>query len=473
MDHDRTRRDFLKKASLLGAGAAAFPSLNVIGANEKVRVAVIGVGGRGSGHVRSFKGMKDVDVVAVCDPDTRHMAKFGDFAEQRQDYRDVLDMKDVDAVVIAAPNHWHAAATVFACQAGKHVYVEKPLSHSIWGGQQMAKAARKYKRVVQAGTQQRSCPAPNAAGADLRAGKYGKIKWVHCMKLNKRNSIGLVEQAQPVPNHIDYNLWAGPAPKTPVMRKRFHYDWHWQWNWGDGEMGNWAVHYIDDLCNMLEWKKGANSIVSAGGRFVWRDNGQTPNMEFALMEHDGLPVVVEIRDLPYSSERGSKDSYMGRRGGNIIQCEDAVIKIARGGGAAYDKSGKKIKDYGGNGGRAHAGNFIAAVRDGDSSQLNAPVEGGVLSSLICQQANISYRLGKQAGVKQVQKAMKDHPDALDTIKSVVSQLNRNNADLSGMQLGPKLSFDVDSERFVGENAAAANAFLRYDMRKEFAIPEKV
>jgi len=467
------RRGFLKRSTLWGAGIMAAPSINVLGANERVNVAVIGVGGRGGGHVHHFNNQKNVEVVAVCDADTKHMDKFENIANKHQDYRDVLDMKDVDAVVIASPNHWHAAATVFACQAGKHVYVEKPLSHSIWGGQQMEKAAKKYKRIVQAGTQQRSCPAPNAAGADIRAGKYGKVKWVHCMKLNKRAPIGLVKKPQPVPDHIDYNLWAGPAPKTPVMRERFHYDWHWQWNWGDGEMGNWAVHYIDDLCNMLAWKHAPTSVITAGGRFVWKDNGNTPNMEFSLMEHNGMPIVVEIRDLPHSSGRGSPGVYMGRRGGNIIQCEDAVIKIARGGGAAFDNNGKKIKDYPGNGGRGHASNFIDAVRSGNSSDLNAPVEGGVLSSLICQQANISYRLGKKASIDQIRQSMKDHEDALNTIESVTQQIERNDGELSKMRLGPKLEFDKNSEKFVGANSDAANAFLRYEMREEFAIPETV
>jgi len=467
------RREFLKSSIGIGAGLALAPSINVLGANDRVRIGVIGVGGQGSHHMNQFGKLPDVDIVAVSDPDITRMQKFGDSVKQIQDFRDLLELPDIDAVVIASPNHWHAPMTVAACQAGKDVYVEKPLSHSIWGGKQMAAAAAKYDRVVGAGTQQRSCPAPNAAGEDIRAGKYGAIKWIHCQVFNLRDPIGLVSEPQAVPGHIDYNLWAGPAPMTPVMRKNFHYDLHWQWNWGDGEFGNWAVHYLDDLCNMLKWETPPTSALSAGGRFVWKDNGETPNMQFVLMERDGVNIVVETRNLPISPERKAAPVYLGRRHGNIIQCEHGVVKIARGGGAAYDNDGKEIKKYPGNGGRGHHRNFIDAVKSRRKQDLAAPVEGGVLSALICQQGNISQRLAKQATLEEVRANMKQHEDALATIDAVTKQLNDNSADLGQMQMGPKIVFDVEKGRFVGENAAAANKLARYEMRKEFAIPEEV
>ena len=470
--HRIGRRDFIKSSLALGAGVAVAPSIGVLGANERINMALIGAGGRGRGLFNQFNGMDNVSVTAVSDPDISLMNRV-DAEVRHQDYRKILEMDDIDAVIIASPNHWHAASTVQACQAGKHVYVEKPLTHCIWEGGKMVEAARKYDRIVQSGTQQRSCPSVQAVGADLRAGKYGRVKWIHCMQLSVRQPIGLVSEPQPVADHIDYNLWAGPAPMTPVMRQRFHYDWHWQWNWGDGEMGNWGVHYMDDLCSMFAWDKAPTSVVSGGGRFVWKDNGETPNMHFALMEHGGIPIVIEIRNLPMSTERNAPPVYMGRRGGNIIQCEDAVIKIARGGGAAFDNEGNQIERYQGNGGRGHDRNFVEALRSGRVSDLHAPVEGGVLSSMICQQANISYRIGSTASIDEVRASMRHHEDALNTVEEVVKQVEANDGDLQQMQLGPKLNFDADAERFVGENSSEANKYLRYEMRPEFAIPDNV
>ncbi len=473
------RRDFVRGAATVGAGLMVLPTDRILGANDRINMAVIGTGGRGSGHVRSFHGKKNVAVVAVSDADEKRMARSvskikGDTVAQHQDLRKVLDMKDVDAVCIATPNHWHAPCAILACQAGKHVYVEKPVSHCIWEGRKMVEAAKKYKRIVQGGTQQRSCPAPNACGADLRAGTYGKIKWVHCMKLNLRGSIGKVDKPQKVPDEVDYNLWAGPAPMTPVMRKRFHYDWHWQWNWGDGEMGNWCVHYLDDLVNMLDWTEAPTSTVCAGGRFVWDDNGQTPNVQFALMEHKGMNVVAEIRDIRIAKDKKGPGVYMGSRGGNMIMCEDALIKISRGGGKAYTPDGKKkIKDYKGNGGRGHRRNFIDCIRSGKSEDLNTPIESGHLSTLVCHMNNIAWRIGKTASIDQVKAAMKDHEDALNTIESVVKQISANDGDLGKMALGPQLTFDPKTEQFTGENAAAANEYLRYEMRKEFAVPDRI
>ena len=249
--HSLTRRKVLGAAAV-GAACTVVPG-TVLGANDRVNVGVIGTGGKGGSHAKAFSKMDGVAVVAVCDADKGRMAKAPDKARKHQDLRRLLDMKEIDAVVIATPNHWHSLAAILACQAGKHVYVEKPISHCIWEGRKMVEAARKYKRVVQAGTQHRSCPATIACAKDVQAGKYGKVLWAHCSKLGARSPIGKVSGPQSPPESVDYELWAGPAPKTPVMRRKFHYDWHWQWNWGDGEAGNWGPHYVDDLRHILGW----------------------------------------------------------------------------------------------------------------------------------------------------------------------------------------------------------------------------
>jgi len=486
-----SRRRFLKRSLAATAGsyaalssvAALMPS--VLGANDEIRVAVAGIRGRGNGHINHFQSLPGVKVVALCDPDKKVLAermgqvkeKYGTDVKGDVDIRKILDLKDVDALVIAAPNHWHSLMTIWACQAGKDVYVEKPVSHSIWEGRKMVEAARKYNRIVQAGTQQRSCPATIEAARDIQADKYGKVLWVHCSKLGARGPIGKVTEPQPVPENIDYNLWAGPAPMTPVMRKQFHYDWHWQWNWGDGEMANWGVHYLDDLHHILGWKDIPNKVIAAGNRFAWDDNGQTPNMHFALLHYDELPVVIDIRNLPDPERRGGKSGavYLGSRGGNHIQCEAGYIRISRGGGWFYDNDGKRVHQYKGNGGSGHAQNFIDAMRSRRRQDQAAEIAVGHQSTAICHQANMAWRAGAEASVDEVRENMKSHEDALNTLKDMLEQLDGNSVDLAKepFVLGPALTYDRASERYVGPNAAKANRYVKCSYRNPFVVPENV
>lgn len=471
------RRVFLKRAAGVGAGLTVLPSGGVLGANDRVNVAVAGVNGRGKGHVGRFDNMKNVKVIAICDPDTEVLesrSKYAEDAKLVQDYRQVLEMKDLDALVIATPNHWHSPMAIAACQAGKHVYVEKPVSHCIWEGRQMCNARKKYNRVVQAGTQQLSCPAPKECGEDIRSGKYGKVKWIHCLKMHNRGSVGKRDRPMRIPGHIDYNLWAGPAPMDPIYRDKFHYDWHWNLKWGDGEMGNWAVHYTSDLCYMMGWTEAPDSVMAAGGRFRWDDAANAPNMLFAMMEHKGIPLTVEIRDLTISKDSKSRAHYMGYRGGNIIMCEKALIKIGRGGGKAYTPDGKEtIKQYYGNGGDGHGENFIDAIRANDHGKLNAPIEGCHLSTVICHQATISYLVGKKVSADEIRANINDYDDIKRTAEQQLGQIEANGGDMNAITLGPKLKFDPKTEKFVGNNSAEANKLLRYEMRKEFAVPERV
>ncbi len=416
------RRGFLKGTAAATAGSyAALSSFDlmpsVLGANEQIRVAVAGIKSRGGAHVNDFNEIEGVKVVALCDPDKQILEQgvagfkrkynVGDADIQGYaDVREVLDRKDVDALVIAAPNHWHSLMTVWACQAGKHVYVEKPVSHSIWEGRKMVEAARKYNRIVQAGTQHRSCPAVQEAGRDIRAGKYGKVQWVHCSVLHARASIGKVTEPTPVPAGIDYNLWAGPAPMTPLMRKELHYLWHWFWalgRRGDGELG-------DPLSGRRAAHAGVDGRADEGRRggqpVSWDDDGQTPNVHFALMDYDGLPLVVDIRNLPDPKRRGGQQGalYQGSHGGNYIQCEGGSVRISRGGGWFHDNDGKRVYQYKGTGGSGHSNNFINAVRSGRREDLAAEIEVGHYGTTICHQANVAWRAGKEATVDQVRES---------------------------------------------------------------------
>jgi len=466
-----SRRKFIKRSVAASAIYSLVPH-TVLGANERVNIGVIGTGSMGGGHCGRFN--KDgSQVIAVSDADVNRMGKVPG-AVQHQDLRKLIDMKDIDAVVIATPNHWHSLAAIWSMQAGKHVYVEKPVSHNIWEGRKMVEAARKYKRVCQAGTQQRSCPAPQSAAQDIKDGKYGKVLWAHCSKLGSRAPIGKLTAPVPPPEGVDYNLWAGPTPMAPVMRTKFHYDWHWQFNWGNGEMGNWGVHYLDDLRHILGWDDVPSNVISVGNRF-WDDNGNTPNMLFSVMEHRGVKVVVDIRNLP--GDKGGKGGavYLGSRAGNYIMCEKGYIKIARGGGAGYDLDGERVAHYKGDGGSTHAANFINAVKTGDNSSLAAEIEVGHQSTAMCHLANIAWRIGSAQPVEEIRSSLKGNEDAVNTLESVLAQLKFNQLDLAKFPLiaGPKLTYDNKAEQFTGAHADLANHYLRSAGRNEFVVPEKV
>jgi len=469
-----SRRNFLMSAAATGAAASFFPG-RVLGANERVNIGIIGMGGKGTAHFNDFSKIPNMEIIAVCDADTKRMQSAGDKVAKHQDLRRLLEMKDIDAVVIATPDHWHCLAAIMAFQAGKHAYVEKPVSHYIWEGRKMVEAARKYDRIVQTGTQQRSCPAVQECAADIKAGKYGKVLWVHCAVLASRKPIGKVDGPTPVPETLDYDLWAGPAPMTPVNRKEFHYDWHWQWNWGTGEMGNWGVHYLDDVRHLLGWNGVPANAMAAGNRY-WDDDGETPNMHLCLMEHEGVNLVIDVRNMA-DPGRGGDDGavYLGGRGGNYIMCENGYIRIARGGGKAYDKDNKLIKQYKGTGGSGHDANFIDAVRAGSNKNLAAEIEVGHLSTTVCHLANIGVRVGKATPMEELRANYKSHDDALNTLDSMATQLKSCGVDVDAKPFiaGPKLAYDPKAEQFTGDHAEEANKYIRRQDRAPFVVPEQV
>ncbi len=468
-----SRRNFLAGAAAAGAAFSLFPS-RVLGANDRVNIGIIGLGGKGGAHFGDFGRVPNCEIIAVCDADKNHMDKAGEKVAKHQDLRRLLDMKDIDAVVIATPDHWHALAAIMAFQAGKHAYVEKPVCHYIWEGRKMVEAARKYNRIVQAGTQQRSCPAVQECARDIQSGKYGKVEWVHCSKTDVREPIGKVDGPQPVPEGVDYNLWAGPAPMSPIHRKQFHYDWHWQWNWGTGEMGNWGVHYLDDVRHLLGWDDAPGNVMAAGNRW-WDDDGETPNMHMALMEHRGVKLVVDIRNMKAGDGSNEGAVYLGSRGGNYIMCENGFIRIARGGGKAYDKKGKMVKQYKGTSGSGHDANFINAVREGSNEKLACEIEVGYYSTMLCHLANVGWRVGKEASVDEVRESVKSNEDALNTLESMLVQLKGDDVDVKAKPFiaGPKLTFDVKAEKFTDADAEKANALLRREDRAPFIVPEQV
>jgi len=283
--------------------------------SDKLLCAVIGCRGRGGDHIGAYSGRKDVQIAYIVDVDEKVGQNACNTVEKRtgrrpkwvKDLREVFDDKSVHFISTATPNHWHALVTVWACQAGKHVYVEKPVCHNIWEGRRMVEAARKYKRIVQSGTQRRSDEGLREALEYIKQGNLGEMRLIRGFIYVRRDSIGEVDGPQPVPESVDYNLWCGPAPMAPLMRKRLHYDWHWTWPTGDGDFGNNGIHYID-ICR---WFAGQNElaprVLGFGGRFGYVDDGETPNTEILFYDYKPVPILFELRGRLGLRQRRQED----------------------------------------------------------------------------------------------------------------------------------------------------------------------
>ncbi len=474
-----TRRRLLKNTLAGSAIAALTPYSRVLGANNDIRVAVVGFNSQGSNHIKYFGRIPGVRVAALCDVDRdvidREAKKFKERNEQVDTYVDVrklLDDKNIDAIVTATPNHWHSLVTVWACQAGKDVYVEKPVSYAIWEGRKMVEAARKYSRIVQAGTQRRSDEGLMQAFEYIRQGNLGKILRARCYYFSPRGPIGKVNGPQTVPSNIDYDLWTGPATLTPLMRKNLHYDWHWQWLYGNGDLGNNGIHFLDECRWALGYSGLPPRVVSFGGKFLWDDDRQTPNAQVAYYDYKPAPIIFEMRNLPQKKGDSAMDlTYRRSRADTVIECEGGYVA----GGWAYDNQDKRLKQFKVTGGEGHHANFIKAVRSRKVSDLNADILQGHLSTALCHTGNISYLLGRTAGRNEITKSLESSQVPLDAYERLCEHLAQNEVDLqqTPMTLGPWLAMDSDAERFVGELGNEANMYLARNYRQPFVVPEKV
>jgi predicted dehydrogenase len=474
-----TRRRFLK-ATLAGSAAAAIaPYSRVLGANNDLRVAVVGFRGQGSNHIKYFSRIPGVRVVALCDADRsfidREVKKFKERNEKVDTYVDVrklLEDKSIDAIITATPNHWHSLVTVWACQAGKDVYVEKPVSHNIWEGRKMVEAARKYKRIVQAGTQRRSDEGLAAAFEYIRQGNLGKVLRARCYYFSPRGPIGKVNGPQPVPESVDYDLWTGPAPMAPLMRKNLHYDWHWQWPYGNGDLGNNGIHYIDVCRWALGYTTMAPRAISFGGKFLWDDDRQTPNTQVAYFDYKPAPIIFEMRNLPRERGDSAMDAtYRKTRSPVVIECEGGYYA----GGWAWDYKGERIKQFKESGGGSHHANFIKAVRSRKVSDLNADILQGHLSTAACHMGNVSYRIGREASRDDIVQSIKSNNVLMDAFERFQEHLLMNIVDVRKTPriMGPWVTVDPDTEKFVGEFSDQANAYLSRNCREPFIVPENV
>ena len=495
-----TRRDFIKRSLAAGVGiASTIPPKawsQVVGSNDAICIAIIGlggdktredkngniekvIGGKGSFMISEFRNTPGVRVVALCDVDRnsleRDRKQFDNANEKIDTYTDVrklLERKDIDAVYIATPNHWHALITVWACQAGKDVYVEKPISYNIWEGRKMVEAARKYNRIVQSGTHRRSDDAIRKSIEYVQAGNLGKIKLARAICYRHRPSIGKVSAPQPIPATVDYDLWCGPAPKEPLMRKNLHYDWHWVWNTGNGEIGDLGSHHLDVCRWALGQKQLPKGVISVGERFGYIDDGQTPNTQIVFFDYKPVPILWEVRGL--CTKKGSiiMDNFLGVRQNTIIHCEGGFV-IA--GAWAYDENGKKIKQFVNENSETHTANFIKAVRSRNPNDLTAEILDGHLSAALSHMGNISHRLGRKASPEQIKESIKDRNDAGDAFERMHKHIAANKIDLTKDMaiLGPWLIMDPDAEKFTGPMSDKANEFLSRQYREPFVLPEKI
>ncbi len=494
-----TRRQFLHATALSTAaiwlpGCATAGSSKVVGANDTIRVAVVGFGGRGGDHISGLRKLADkgVRVVALCDADRRILgagvdsfAKRNEKVEGYTDIRQLLENKDVDAITVATPNHWHSLAVVWACQAGKDVYVEKPISHNVWEGRQAVNAARRYKRIVQAGTQSRSSSGIRDAIAWVRAGNLGKIQIARGLCYKPRKSIGKTQGPQPIPPEVDYDLWCGPAPKAPLRRKNLHYDWHWVWDTGNGDLGNQGIHQMDIARWFLGVDELSPAVFSIGGRLGYDDDGETPNTQYVFHSYPHAPLIFEVRGLPKAKEFQEKDwnanmdRFMGAAIGVVIHCEGGHVVVPDYAGAiAYDKDGTEMKKW--SGASDHYENFIKAVRSRKVSDLNADILEGHLSSALCHTGNVSYRLGVREAPDAIREAIQANKAALETFDRMADHLAKNGVDLKSTRvtLGKVLHMNPKTERFEGStgpgsSASAANALLTRPYRAPFVVPAKV
>src|SRR5450432_2073482 len=409
--------------------------------NDTVRVACVGVRGRGRSHIRAYSLMPNVEIAAMCDIDESVLnAQLGAVEKAKgkrpagyTDLRKLLEDKTIDAISIATPNHLHTLQTIWACQAGKDVYVEKPCAHDMFEARQVVAAAQKYDRIVQHGTQQRSAIGREAV-KQMREGLIGDVYMARGLCYKRRDTIGR-KPVSPVPDGVHYDLWLGPAPEHEFTRNRFHYNWHWFWDYGNGDIGNQGIHQVD----VARWGLGVTyptKISATGGHFMFDDDQETPNSLNATFEfHDGgrkTILVFEVRHSMTNHEAGIGE------GGKAPNTVGAIFYGSKGYVAIWDEDHGRYQSFlgkeqepgpsGEDKGNNWA-NFIAAVRTRKQSDLNAPIEEGAISTTLVHLANISYRLGRS------------------------------------------LHFDAATYSVTGD--AEANKMFRREYRKPFVVPEKV
>ena len=493
-----SRRRFVQGSLIAGASTFAAPYIaRSQNTNEKLSVAVVGAGGRGGSHVSAYLGDSRTEITYIVDADEGNGNSKCDAVERAQksrpklvkDMREAFDDKSVDIVSTATPNHWHALTGIWAMQAGKDAYIEKPVSHNIQEGAALIACARKYKKICQVGTQSRSSTALHAAVEFIKAGGIGEANFARGLCYKRRKSIG-AKGNFPVPSSVDFNLWSGPATYTDprVTRGRFHYDWHWQRHYGNGDLGNQGPHQTDIARWFLGVDEHPSTIVSYGGRLGYQaerkdpnyvDAGDTANTEVSIYDYGDKCMVFETRGLSVDdSDDADLNKLFKSTSGNKIGVvlygsKGYMVQKSYTHCIAYDLEMNVIKEF--KGSENHFGNFLDACASRDHNDLNADVREGHLSAAVSHLGNISYYLGETntasvEDVASVLKGIKSLDDNQATLDRTVKHLVKNGVDLGKypLAMGPVLKFDPVKEVFAGNDAA--NAMLTREYRKGFVVP---
>lgn len=476
-----TRRQFLQHAAAAGAAFPLFTiagtkaSGRVLGANDRIRIGVCGFKGRGKHHLNEYLGMSNVEVSHLIDIDsslfdgaTKTIRDAGGSDPVCvQDLRRALDDQSLDAISIATCNHTHSLLTIWACQAGKDVYVEKPMSHNVWEGRKCVEAAARYKRIVQHGTQQRSSQSRANEMAAIQSGKYGKLLVAKAYASKPRGSLGF-KDAKEVPSHIDFDLWLGPAPQQPYHENLVHYNWHWFWDFGNGEIGNQGVHQMDVARWGIPGATLPKRVWSLGGRFGYEDQGETPNTILSVFEFDEAMLVFETRGLV-----GKESKLPSKVTNEFYTTEGRIVD-----GKFHPKSGKDAEKVSGGEPRQVTrggafGSFIRAMRSRKLEDVNATVEDAHYSSALCHLGNISYRLGKQEPFSLMEARGSSNKHIAKSIDAIQESCAAVGMELDGATYcqGADLQFDPQAEKFI--DSPEADALLTRKYRKGFEVPEKV
>jgi predicted dehydrogenase len=432
---ENTRRTFLGTVAGLAAASSA---RSLRGANDKINLAIVGIGGRGSDHIQEYSKLPDCRIAALCDVDQASLERGqalvqklgGEKPKGYADMRKVFDDKGVDAVSMPLPNHWHALATIWACQAGKDVYIEKPACHNVFEGSKMVEAARKYNRMVQVGSQSRSIAHKIRAVQLLHDGVIGKLYMAKGLCYKRRKSIGHKPDG-PVPPGVDWDKFLGPAPMRAFNENRFKYNWHWFWDTGNGDIGNQGVHEMDVARWALNQPGLPKSVFSTGGKYIYDDDQETPNTQIATFDYGDSELVFEVRGLVTGTE-GGLQLRGGNCVGNLFYGSEGYMALDGSGFQVYkgEKRELAMDEKAARGDTTpHMANFFTAVRSRNYKDLTADVEIGTTSADLCHLANISYRLRR------------------------------------------KLAFDNATRKFTGDDEA--NRMLTRDYRAPYIVPAKV
>jgi predicted dehydrogenase len=462
-----SRRRFLSTSALAGA-FTYIPSLaHAASPNGDLRVCLIGFNGRGKGLGAELLKCSKAKLVALCDVDSAVLDSYAAELEKKDikvtkftDFREACESPEIDAVIIATPNHTHSLIATTAAANGKHAYVEKPVSHNVWEGRQLANAAEKYKVIIQHGFQRRSETAWHEAYDFIQSGAIGKVKLARGFCYKPRPSIGKVSQPTPVPSTVNYDLWCGPREMNPIQREKFHYDWHWQFDYGNGDLGNQGPHQLD-VCRMFTGDpKLPTSVISVGARLGYEDDGQWANTQICYFDYP-VPIVFEVRGL-------TTKPYKDHPFGNLIECEGGYLSGGHGPKCtAFDKDGREIKSF--QGSKSHMQSFVDSCHSGKIDAGHG-AESGHLSSALAHIGNISWKLGSPTQPAAIREAISNNI-ASDAFARMLTHLEDNKIDTTKdlLTLGKNLTVNPEKEIFTGTHAEQANPLLKGSYRKGYEI----